>query len=205
MNERTDTNSSSRDPLDGALASLPREARPSRDLWPAIATAIAASVPATTPSQRPARTWWLQLAAAVLLIVGSSVTTYFVMQRSMEDRASQQAQEEAARRLLEAPAMPAMPVSFTRAESLGPDYLKTRSVLDAEFQRRIVELPPAARARVQNDLADLRRAATDIAATLALHPNHPLLQELLLSTYQNELSLLSSVNEIAAIAPETRL
>lgn len=195
------------DPLDEALASLPREVSPSRDLWPAISAAIhepAAAVDATRIPRAPMRLW-LQMAAGVLLIIGSSVTTYFVMERSMQ-RDALQARQEAARRLMEAPPMPVMPASFAGTEALGADYLQTRAALDAEFQKRIADLPPAARTRLQSDLGDLRRAATDIAATLATHPSHPLLQELLLSTYQNELALMSSVNEMtAAAAPETRL
>jgi hypothetical protein len=196
-----------RDPLDRALASLPKDVPPSRDLWPAIAAAIrepAAVVDTTRMPRRPLRLW-LQIAAGFLLVIASSVTTYFVMQRSMQ-RDTLQAQQEAARRLMEAPPMPAMPVSFAGAESLGADYLQTRAALNAEFQKRLAELPPAARARLQSDLGDLRRAATDIAATLATHPSHPLLQQLLLSTFQNELALMSSVIEMtAATAPETRL
>lgn len=193
-----------RDPLDQALAALHREVPPSRDLWPTIAAVIRepSAVADSTPVLRPVR-WWLQIAAGLLLIVASSVTTYFLMQRSMQDDALQ-ARQEAARRLLEAPALPAMPVSFAGADTLGADYLQTRAALNAEFQKRIADLPPAARTRLQSDLADLRRAATDIAATLATHPSHPLLQELLLSTYQSELALMSSVNEMIA-AQETRL
>lgn len=196
-----------RDPLDDALASLPKEAPLSRDLWPAISAAMREPSPVVdtpTAPRTPARLW-LQLAAGFLLIIASSVTTYFVMQRSMQ-RDALQAQQEAARRLMEAPQMPVMPVSFAGAETLGADYVQTRAALDAEFQKRIADLPPAARARLQNDLGDLRRAATDIAATLATHPSHPLLQELLLSAYQNELALMSSVNEMtSAAAQETRL
>jgi hypothetical protein len=196
-----------RDPLDRALASLPKEVPPARDLWPAIAAAIhgpSAVVDATRMPRTPVRLW-LQVAAGFLLIVASSVTTYFVMHRSMQ-RDALQAQQEIARRLLEAPPMPAMPVSFAGAETLGADYLQTRAALNTEFQKRLADLPPAARTRLQSDLADLRRAATDIAATLATHPSDPLLQELLLSTYQNELALMSSVNQMtAATTPETRL
>lgn len=196
------------DPLDQALGKLPRDVQPPRDLWPSISAdmtqsrAAAENVPPSVGHTR----WWLQMAAGFVLIIASSVITYFVAERSLHQQALQQAREETSRRLLEAPAMPAMPASFTEAQSLGPEYVQTRAALEAEFQKRIVELPPAIRARLQRDLADLRRTAKDIAATLDTHPSHPLLQELLLSTYQNELSLLSSVNEMAATtAPETRL
>lgn len=188
-----------RDRLERMLASIEKDVQPSRDLWPSIAAAL--HEPQALPAPRPARRLWLQLAAGVLLVVGSSVTTYMVMQRSQQ-RELLQAQETSVRQLMQAPAMPVMPASFGGAEQLGAGYLQARSALDAEFQRHVAALPPATRAKVENDLAELRRAAADIAATLELHPSHPLLQELLLSTYQSELALLSSVNEMAS---ETRL
>lgn len=187
------------DRLERMLASIEKDVPPSRDLWPSIAAAL--NEQQAPPAPRPARWLWLQLAAGVLLVVGSSVTTYLVMQRSQQ-RELLHARETAARQLLQAPAVPAMPASFGGTEQLSAGYVQARSALDAEFQRHVAALSPATRAKVENDLAELRRAAADIAATLELHPSHPLLQELLLSTYQSELALLSSVNEMAS---ETRL
>ena len=102
---------------------------------------------------------------------------------------------------------PVMPVSFAQ-DTLGEEYMRARTMLDAEFQRQLVTLPPVTRAKLERNLADLRRAASEISATLAEHPNHPLLQELLLSTYQNELALLASVTQVSVPPlnqPETRL
>ena len=42
----------------------------------------------------------------------------------------------------------------------------------------------------------MRRAADEINAALARQPGDPLLQELLLSTYQEELGVLASVNQL---------
>ena len=53
-----------------------------------------------------------------------------------------------------------------------------------------------ARAKVESNLADLRRAATEISKTLAENPSDPLLQDLLMSTYQSELQLLADVSEL---------
>ena len=39
-------------------------------------------------------------------------------------------------------------------------------------------------------------AAAEISATLAEHPSDPLLQDLLMSTYQSELQLLANVSEL---------
>ena len=60
----------------------------------------------------------------------------------------------------------------------------------------IASLPPADRAKVERNLADLRRAADELSATLAQHPSDPLLQDLLMSTYQSELQLLANVSEL---------
>lgn len=200
MNESINTD---RDPLDRALSAIAKDVQPSRDLWPEISAAMAQSSPAPPLRHVAASRWWMQLAAALVLVIGSSLATYFVMQRSQQ-RDALAAQQEVARKLLEAPAMPAMPASFGGTETLGAGYVQARASLDAEFQRRLAALSPPTRAKVERDLAEVRRAAADIAATLAVHPDHPLLQELLLSTYQNELALLSSVNEMAS-ATETRL
>jgi hypothetical protein len=87
---------------------------------------------------------------------------------------------------------------------MGAGYVDARAALDKEFKERIATLPPVTRAKLERDLADLRMAAADIAATLAKHPSDPLLQELLLSTYQSELGMLGSVTDMTN-ASETRL
>jgi hypothetical protein len=60
----------------------------------------------------------------------------------------------------------------------------------------LAALPPADRAKVEKNLADLRHAADEISATLTQHPSDPLLQDLLMSTYQSELQLLANVSEL---------
>ena len=51
----------------------------------------------------------------------------------------------------------------------------------------------------------MRRAAEEINAALARQPGDPLLEELLLNTYQDELGVLASVNQLTstgvAVAP----
>jgi hypothetical protein len=201
MNDRRN-DAGADDPLDQALARLPRDVQPSRDLWAGISAEISRStvVPFPTRAARSPSRSWMQLAAGVLLIVGSSFTTYFVMHGSMQD----QAQLAASKHLQDAPALPAMPASFGGQEAMSAGYLQARETLDKEFQQRLATLPPVTRAKLERDLADLRRAAADISATLAKHPSDPLLQELLLSTYQSELGMLGSVTDMTN-ATETRL
>lgn len=190
-------NAQSRDPLDGALAKVPRGVRPERDLWPDIRTRIEADA-GTSDSRLPrarARLW--QLAAGVLLVIASSLTTYVVI-REPAPATTAGAQIEPPR-----PALVAMPASFA-GERLGQDYLEARAELDAAFERRLASLPPAAREKVQRNLGDIRLAAREIADTLAQHPSDSLLQELLLSTYQNELRLMADVAHMAP-APAARV
>ncbi|MGH8187644.1 MAG: hypothetical protein ACREUC_13875 [Steroidobacteraceae bacterium] len=188
-----------RDPLDEALASVPREVRPERDLWPAIRAQIDETLVAT-PSARAAdrrmQSRWLQLAAGVLLIIGTSVTTYLVTRESMQ----QQVAKTPATVPVQMPA--ATPASFGFGqETLGADYLKARDDLDKVFQERLAALPPGARTKVERNLADLRHAANELSTTLSRHPSDPLLQELLISTYRRELQLLADVSELPATTP----
>ncbi|HEY5810671.1 MAG TPA: hypothetical protein VIT67_22060 [Povalibacter sp.] len=189
-------NDKHRDPLDQALDSLPRDVHPARDLWAGISAEISASASVTAPPRHSVTSSWMRLAAGFVLIVASSVTTYVITQRAADERV-QQAQQIAATQVQQAPAVAVMPASWGGQQALGAEYLRARTALDAEFQRQIATLPPVTRARLERNLADLRRAASEISATLAEHPSHPLLQELLLSTYQSELALLGSVTNLS--------
>jgi hypothetical protein len=183
----------SRDPLDSLLAELPREVQSTRDLWPDIKSQLAS---ATSPERMPLHNQrWFQLAAAVALVVASSVLTIFVMQRSVQTQLAQ-ARQEVTERMQ--PVLSAMPVRFDGYEGLGKGYEEARAQLDAEYEKRIQNLPPVVRAKVQRDLDALRRSAREISSTLAQYPTDPLLQDLLVSTYQREMQLLSEVNTMAA-------
>jgi hypothetical protein len=189
-------NTPSRDPLDTLLAELPRDVRPSRDLWAGIQAEIAVDAPKAQPMYRQR---WMQLAAAVVLVVGSSLITYTIVQRSMQEQMQKQvadARSEVTQQM--SPVLTAMPVRFDGHEGLGKSYEEARAALDAEYAKRIQNLPPVVRAKVERDIADLRRSAREISATLAQYPSDPLLQDLLVSTYQREIQLLSEVNSMAA-------
>jgi hypothetical protein len=185
-----------RDPLDEALASLPQSVQPTRDLWAGIRAEVESSPRAQAARSLTPR--WQQLAAGVLLMIATSATTYFLTRESLQNEAPVIAQQSAT------PLLSAMPASFG-AESLSAGYFKARAALDTEFEQRIAALPPATRAKLESDLADLRRAANEIATTLAQHPSDPLLQDLLMSTYQSELQLFANVNEMTTRTLRTDL
>lgn len=200
------------DPLDRLLEQLPRAVAPQRDLWAGIQGQLEREP--QEPGQRvesfraaPTRNW-MRLAAGLLLVVASSAITFVLTQQAAR-RDVQEARQAAARQLQQAPVLPAMPASFGGGQ-LGKGYTQARVALDAEFNRHLTSLPPVTRAKLERSLADLRRAANEISSTLAQHPNDPLLQELLLSTYQSELALLGSVGEMTVptltkASGETRL
>lgn len=179
-----------RDPLDELLARVPRDVKPERDLWSGIHAQIASSAESEVRKHSFRGVW--QIAASVLLVVASSATTYFIMREHNSQPV--QAQTE-----MPTPALSAMPAKFGMQE-LGADYQKTHAALEAQFEQRIATLPPLTQAKLRRNLAELRRAAHDIAQTLAQQPSNTLLQELLMSTYQSELQLLTQVNEMPTAA-----
>jgi hypothetical protein len=185
----SDFNKTGRDPLDEALAALPRDIAPERDLWSGIRAEIAQTP--IVASASPLQSNWFRLAAAVLLVLATSFVTYYVTRQSMQAQVAQTPEA------LPAPQVTSQPASFSfGAERLGASYVQAREELDKRFQERVASLPPATRAKVEKNLADLRRATAEISATLAEHPSDPLLQDLLMSTYQSELQLLANVSEL---------
>jgi hypothetical protein len=185
-------NKTGRDPLDQALGSLPEDVAPERDLWPQIRAEIEKTPIVAAPPARRMQENWFRLAAAVLLVLGTSFVTYYITRQSLQPQVAQTAPQS-----VPAPQLSGQPAGFTFGnERLGAGYVNARAELDKRFQQRLASLPPAARAKVQGNLADLRRAAAEISATLAENPSDPLLQDLLMSTYQSELQLLADVSEL---------
>lgn len=189
--------------LDERLRELPLEIAPARDLWTGIAARIeAAPSKAMAPARRPAWVW--QAAAAVVLVAGSSLLT-----ASLLDRQGPVAQS-AAQQSGAVPAAPAagqavpatnaaatvIPAAFGPAGRLDNEYLEARRQLTQVLDERIAALPPSSRAKLEFNLGEMRRAADEINAALAAQPGDPLLEELLLKTYQDELAVLSNVSEL---------
>jgi hypothetical protein len=192
------------DPLSQMLAALPKDVQPERDLWQGIQAELDKTPIVTdrAPVVHFAASRWFQLAAGVLLVLATSLTTFVITRQSLEKDAAVQiarVQQQAPVPTATAP-LNAMPVSFG-PEALGADYMKARSELDKRFEERIKTLAPSTRAKLERNLADLRHAANEISATLAENPSDPLLQDLLMSTYQRELQLLADVGEVPVSHP----
>lgn len=170
--------------VDALLHLLPREVEPGRDLWPAIESRL------TPHSRRRAPAWALQVAAAVILVAASSLITAGLVRR---DAAT------TARVAAPAATSPVVPAAFGRGRALGVGYETARRQLAADLGQRLAGMPPSARLKLEANLAEMRRAADEINAALARQPGDPLLEELLLNTYQDELGVLASVNQLTSI------
>jgi hypothetical protein len=165
--------------IDAALASLPRELLPARDLWPDIESRL------EPRGRRGAWVW--QAAAAIALVAVSSLVTATLVRR---------ADVPVARASAPVPQAQVTKAAFGPSYSLNAEYDTARRQLAADLEQRLASLPPSARQKLQANLAELHRAAAEINAALARQPGDPLLEELLLNTYQDELGVLASVNQL---------
>ena len=79
---------------------------------------------------------------------------------------------------------PCQASAFGPTGQLDPEYVAARRQLTQVLDQRIAALPTSARAKLEFNLGEMRRAADEINAALDEQPGDPLLEELLLKTYQ---------------------
>ena len=184
-----DTDDNNFDDLMTAAADLATEVKPGRDLWPGIEQAI-------TKPVRPARTmWntvWAQAAAVLLLVGGSSGLTYL----ALTDNGAVTTPVAGAPTLV----FESASGSFGSQYNLGPDYLDAQRDLAGRLDDELAHLTPDVREAVETNIAAIRTAIAEINVALAEDPDNVLLQELLLSTYREELTLMKQVNGIGLSA-----
>jgi hypothetical protein len=159
------------------VSQLPQDIAPARDLWPAIASAIEA-----LPQQPPRRfgAWGLGLAAGIALLgVG------FLIGRQTPDALAPATQ-------------PMLAVSFEPGES----YQKARAAQLEQLPARLAALSPESRRQVLASLETLRRSLDEIRKALGEDPANLLLQSMLVNTYQEEMRVLTTVNEAGSAGQE---
>jgi hypothetical protein len=182
--------------LDRVLRSLSPAVEPQRDLWPGIEGRLDRTDHRSARTA-PRRAWRWQVAAAVLLVAASSLLTAIIVSRG------------AAVPLAQAPfagsGVRVMPAVFGPAHVPSPEYEAARRQLSKMLQQKMAQMPPSARQKLEANLAEMQRAAAGISAALDQQPGDPLLEELLLNTYHDELAMLAVVNQLTstsgAVAP----
>lgn len=187
MNDKTD--STFDDELMAAASNLATGVKPERDLWPEIEQAIAQPA---APRKTVWNTVWAQAAAVLLLVGGSSGLTYYTMSEQGD------------------PVMPAVTGetlifqqvsgNFGGDYHLGPDYQDARRDLQSQLAEEMVNLSPETQTAVETNLTAIRQAIEEINKALEAEPENVLLQNLLISTYKEELALMQRVDNIANTA-----
>lgn len=165
---------------------LRQDIPPARDLWPAIAAAIEADkAAASAPVSAARRSRWLPaagLAAAVALVtigvlIGRNIGTS-TQDPLVADRTT-----------------PGNPVVVRTAVQRETEYQNQRKALLVEVQARLQTMPAADRAKVEASLNTLQRSIDEIRAALGADPANALLQELLVSSCQEEMRALTAVRD----------
>ena len=165
--------------VDAALASLPRELEPARELWPGIAAGMRRSAPDTTAR------WSMALAASLALVSLVGALSWSILR-------------ERGGGTLSAPPAAALPgfnaqVLFEPPQS--KDYVAAHAELQKLFEARLQLLAPATQVEVRADLETIRKANADIRAALTRDPASPLLLQLMRNTWQQEINLYTSVSQ----------
>lgn len=166
------------DELIAAAGKLSAEIRPARDLWPAIEDAIT----------RPGRPSWMptlaQAAAVVLLVGASSGVTYL----SVKSKPGQP--------VLAVPELQFERTAFGAEHTLGSVYSSAEGDYQATLDKQLDRLSEADRAEVEENLALIRDAISEINVALKNSPDNVLLQELLLRSYREQHALMRRVGEL---------
>jgi hypothetical protein len=185
------------------VSELPRDIPPPHDGWAALEARLrAGGMPAESAEsgsapapRRPWRTRVLGIAslAAVLaaVVVGISIDRWIL-----------------------SPVHPTPPVvavpgagnaqgRFRVAYVTDPRYLHERAQLLRSLNARLARLPPPTRKKVLQSLATIHQSIEQIQQALGREPGNALLQELLIDTYQDEMQVLSTVQEASGGSGET--
>ena len=176
-----------------SLRDLPQEARPPRDLWAGIEARIKAEPDGASHAPRrgkrftlaPLPSWIAAAAMIATLAVG-----VWIGRSALPNRTQPTAQTEThtGSSIDGAKALQAAYMS-------DPKYREERAALVKSLEAKLASLPPDSRAKVMSSLATIHNSIRDLEAALGKDPTNALLQELLLNTYQDEMRVLTTVQD----------
>ena len=183
------------------LEELRRDIPPPHDGWPALEAKLRASgmAPMSAAVEQPgrARRWRPRMMhvaslAAVLaaVVVGISIDRWILAPAPLSGPVAAAPGSGAERE---------MPVAYFT----DPRYQRERAQLLRSLNARLARLPPASRQKVLKSLATIQQSIHDIQQALGREPGNALLQELLIDSYQNEMQVLSTVQEASGGGGET--
>jgi hypothetical protein len=177
-----------------SLAELPAAVEPARDLWPQIEARIRqertqarGTAPGVRSGEAPARPAlfvprrWLAATAVVACVaigvwIGRHVESPLGATRGTTTPAGG-------------------PPILHAAYVTDPRYQRERAALLKSLQAQLAALPAPTREKVITSLATIQRAKQDLESALGQDPSNALLQELLVNTYQDEMRVLTDVQQ----------
>ena len=175
------------DPILARAANLPTEIAPERDLWPGIAAQL--DMPVSTLGQ-PRRNWhWhVALAAGVVVVALTAAVTWRV----------------AVMQFAAPPADVLAELMQTGTDAtLQPEVelVDMRNELLDSLQASLSRLPPESQRIVVDNLLEIRASLSAIEAALSLDPDDASLQQLLYTTYEQELQMLGNLHRMTQSLP----
>ena len=191
--------------LDEELAKLSHDVPPQRDLWPGVVRGIV-----RTPRDAPGLSsapWMTYAASAAGLCLAAALAWVMLRSRAPSSAIGPGAAATAAAQgspprstqesAQDSPAAGARTSTAGSGANLGepsdPRYLAARAELERTFNQRLAQLDPATRAKIEADLASIRKARDDIRKALASQPDSPVLEQLLSSALHDEFDLYDAV------------
>ena len=182
----------------GSLRDLPRSIEPPRDLWAGIEAKIAAERQASTGVQVPAKRGshahlrWIAAAAVIAaLAVGMWIGRSFLPTGG--PNTPPVARIEPGRSMGQPPVNRAAVVQA--AYFADPKFRQQHEALVQSLQAKLATLPPESRDKVVASLGAIHKSIQVLEEELGKDPTNALLQELLVNTYQDEMRVLTTVQE----------
>ena len=168
-----------------SLRELPQAVEPPRDLWPQIAARLEPRGNAVIAAPRravPLR--WLAAAA----MVASVAVGVWIGRDLLPGRPP-------VLTVKEVPVQPGLGAPVEAAYVSDPRYQRQRQALLQSLQAQLATMAPETRTKVMASLATIEKAKQDLEQALGKDPGNALLQELLVNTYQDEMRVLTQVDE----------
>ena len=180
MTDRDDLDPTEAARLRDALARLPQEIDPERDLWPEIRARIDVRRVRALPTNGGSLPWYsaprrLVAAAAVLVFVSASVTWYSATHPSRSQ------------------------VEASEALSSFGSFERSAADLSATLEQRSARLDPRTRAVLERSLRTIDGAIAEAREALATDPANPAIRAFVEAAYRQKIDFLRRANDVAAI------
>ncbi|NNF52166.1 MAG: hypothetical protein HKN59_06980 [Gammaproteobacteria bacterium] len=165
--------------LEKVVSELPRDIRPGRDLWPEIHDRMQ-----VTEGRVGSRmNWWNSpIVSAASIAVAASALTFALMKPGPLDQSR-----------------PADTSAQSASAMLDAGFLANRKRLENKLEGRLTELSPEMQGLVRQNLASIRGSLNEISMALASDPDNADLQDLLLSTYEQELQVMTEISSMPEV------